>query len=216
MPARIEHRSYQTSVKLETRADGSAVIRGYAAVFYREGDPGTEFVLWDGAVERIMPKAFNRAIKEKHDVRGQFNHDPSLLLGRVSAGTMRLSKDDIGLVYEIDPADTQVARDVVTMLKRGDVTGSSFSFAVTEENWRVQKDGPEIREVKDVDLFDVGPVTWPAYESTTAGLRGDRSAGGVDDARASWDAWKADLRAAAAVVAHHARRIEIAEKFLTT
>lgn len=169
------------SVKRAKRADGEdekGVIRGLAAVFYQEDDPGTEYWLWSDTVERIMPGAFDRAIEEQHDVRGLFNHDSSQLLGRVSAGTCRLSVGDAGLSYEIDE-DTKDPdhQRVCSKLDRNDVTGSSFAFIARQVSWEEIKldngDWLWIRNVHDVDLFDVGPVTWPAYEATTSGRSTD-------------------------------------------
>ena len=74
-------------ITMETRADGSKAITGYAAVFHRADEPGTEYTLAKDLVERISPVAFNRAISEKHDARALFNHDPNMLLGRAGAGT---------------------------------------------------------------------------------------------------------------------------------
>jgi len=171
----------------EVRMEGEGEAKrmaGYAAVFFREGDAGTEYRLWDGAVERIMPEAF--AGLADQDVRALFNHDSNMLLGRSTAGTLALSVDDTGLRYEIDAGDTTVGRDVKTHLERGDLTGSSFGFRVTREEW-VERDGqPDLRLIRGVDLYDVGPVTFPAYESTNAGLRTE---GGDAEARASHEKW---------------------------
>lgn len=144
-------------------------IVGYAAVTY-DGTPDTEYELYEDYVERIMPGAFDRALAEKDDVRGLFNHDPDNLLGRTSAGTMALAVDKKGLRYEIQPGDTTMARDVVEHIKRGDVDGSSFAFRVTDEDIR-KEDDVYIREISGVRLFDVGPVTYPAYTATTSGYR---------------------------------------------
>jgi HK97 family phage prohead protease len=156
-------------VGVESRADGRSVITGYAAVFYNPNDPGTEYQLLDEVVERIMPGAFNRAIRED-DVRGLFNHDDNLVLGRVKAGTMRLSVDSRGLKYEIDPPDTTAALDVMKSIRRGDVTGSSFRFRPNVNTYR-KEGGKYVIEREEVSLFDVGPVTFPAYTATAAGVR---------------------------------------------
>lgn len=160
-------------VRNTKRADGKATFTGYGAVFY-DGTPATEYKLWDDMVERIMPGAFDRAISEGQDVRGLFNHDPNQVLGRSKSGTMKLSIDSKGLAYEIEAGNTNIARDVAEHLSRGDVSGSSFQFVPTESVWIESViDGKTmyIREVRSVDLYDVGPVTFPAYESTTAGVR---------------------------------------------
>lgn len=180
------------SVRVEAREDGTATLSGLGAVFY-DGTPRTEFELWPGVVERIMPTFFDRALSEGQDVRGLTNHDANQLLGRTSADTMRLAKSDDGLGYSIDVADTQAGRDTRESVRRGDMTGSSFSFTVRSETWKTEDrhdDGQvEVRELHEIEtLYDVGPVTFPAYTATTAGARAFDE---PTDARASYDAWKA-------------------------
>lgn len=186
-------------VTLEKRGTDYPYAVGYAAVFYRADDAGTQYQLSDydqGIVERIMPWAFDRAIREKDDCRACFNHDANLLLGRLGAGTLELATDKTGLRYAVRLPDTQCGRDCKELLARGDVTGSSFSFAIEKQKWTEQKGGPTIRELHSLRLYDVGPVTFPAYSATTAGMRDDA-------ARAAWlvcaaEAAKAPWAAAAA------------------
>ena len=141
-------------------------ITGYAAVFY-DGTPGTEFELPGGVRERISRSAFDRAVHED-DVVGLFNHDLNQLLGRTSAGTLRLSIDSRGLRYDIEPGETTLHSYVSSLQKRGDLTGSSFGFNVKKQS--IRKDGDiYVRELEDVELFDVGPVVMPAYEATANG-----------------------------------------------
>lgn len=182
---RIERRYTQTGgVRVESRADGKSVISGYAAVFYDENDAGTEFRLWDDIVERIKPGAFDRAIRED-DVRGLFNHDPNQVLGRNRAGTLRLSVDDKGLRYEIDAPDTATARELIELIRRGDITGSSFGFVPDVTTFR-EEGKITIVERESVQLWDVSPVTFPAYASTSAGLRAIDPAG----IRSEVSAWR--------------------------
>jgi HK97 family phage prohead protease len=175
-------------VKVETRADGTKAITGYAAVFHRDGEPGTEYRLGPDIVERIAPTAFNRALQERHDARALFNHDPNMLLGRAGAGTLRLSVDARGLRYEIDynPDDPQHV-SVMQKLQRKDLSGSSFAFRINgKQGQRFEKgSGYDVRNILDVDLFDVGPVTYPAYEGTTTGLRSGEGEDAIA-ARAQW------------------------------
>ncbi len=181
-------RQATAGVKLEERGDdGPLKIVGYGAVFY-DGTERTEYELWNNVFERIMPGAFDEAIRE-NDVRGLFNHNPDNLLGRTGARTMVLSVDAVGLRYEIDSGQTRVAADVVEHIRRGDLTGSSFAFRVTDERWREEGD-KEIREILRVELYDTGPVTYPAYDSTTTDLRSIED--GDNAARASYEAWRAD------------------------
>ncbi|HEX4612079.1 MAG TPA: HK97 family phage prohead protease [Urbifossiella sp.] len=186
-------------VALQARADGKpSTITGYAAVFYDPSDPGTEYRLYDDLVERIMPGAFDRALRED-DVRGLFNHDDNLILGRTAAGTMRLSVDRRGLKYEIDPPDTTTARDLLESLRRGDVSGSSFAFKPKDTSTRIV-DGTYILERNAVYLFDVGPVCFPAYTGTEAGVR---------SVRAEVEAWEAGRRGRTpAAVLARARAVE--------
>lgn len=157
-------------VRVQRRDDKSAVIEGYAAVFYVAGDAGTEYRLWDNWFERIMPWAFDRALRERQDVRGLFNHDSNCLLGRTASKTLRLSSDGKGLRYEIDAPETQVGRDVAVSIERGDLSGSSFAFIATRTVW-IEEQDRIIRQIEDVDLFDVGPVTYPAYDATSTTVR---------------------------------------------
>lgn len=186
----------ESRARVETRADGTRVITGYGAVFYDPSNPGTEYKLWRGVKERILPGAFDRAIREGDDVRALRDHMSNLLLGRTASGTLRLSVDNTGLRYEIDAPDTQEGRDTMTLIERGDLTGSSFSFTVGAENWRDDKDF-EIREITDFSgLFDVGPVTYPAYAATTAGVRNDSEHAEARNAYESHKSAKARAQAA--------------------
>lgn len=181
----------------ELRADDDQrQLVGYAAVFY-DGTRATEYELWPGVVERIMSGAFKNALKRPDDVRGLVNHEPDNLIGRTAAKTLKLKTDKRGLQYEVDLPDTQVGRDLAVNVERGDMSGSSFAFRVEDEGvkWKKEKTEEgytlEIREIRSVELFDVGPVTYPAYESTTTGLRAE---GNLDDVQAEHAAWQADQR----------------------
>lgn len=175
----MERRTLQTyRPQLVRSTDGKpSKIAGYAAVYYNASDPGTEYELYRGntfrLVERFLPGCFDRAVRED-DVRALFNHNADNILGRLRSGTLRLFSDAKGLRYEIDPPDTTLARDLIESLKRGDVTGSSFCFDyVTTTTTEERRDGidQEILQVSEAKLFDVGPVTFPAYTSTTSEAR---------------------------------------------
>lgn len=169
----MKRRLLQRRVTLRNADGEGPVAAGYAAVFYREGDPGTEYVV--GRVrERIAPGAFDRALADKQEVVAKYNHDSNQVLGRTSNGHLRLSVDDVGLAYEIDLPDTQVGRDLVVSLERGDVVGSSFAFDIAPGGiTRDFSDGDVTITLTDLDLGDVGPVANPAYTSTDAALRND-------------------------------------------
>lgn len=179
----------ESRVSIETRADGKRAIVGYAAVFYNPRNKGTQYDLFPGIVERVAPTAFDRALADKHDVRGLINHDPNIVLGRTAANTMTLEKDDKGLRYII-PLDDNVPDHArySPVIARGDMSGSSFGFRVTKEEWSTEKD-VDIRLIADVDLYDVSPVTFPAYEATSTALR---SADGLQAVKDAHERWKAE------------------------
>lgn len=161
----IRERRIFTIRELRVAKDGKRTISGHAAVFDKDSE-----VLWN-FVERVAPGAFTTTIKED-DVRALFNHDPNLILGRNTAGTLRLSEDETGLAVEIDPPDTQVARDLLVSLERGDVSQMSFGFVTRKDEWTYSDNGgPDKRTLLDVQLFDVSPVTFPAYPDTDVSVR---------------------------------------------
>jgi len=171
----MERRNHSAGLRIK-RENEVPKIFGYASVFYNPDDPGTQFRLWGNVVERVAPTAFSEAL-QKDDVRGLFNHNPDQILGRVKAGTMRLSVDQVGLLYEITPPDTQTAKELIAAIERGDITGSSFSFiprssgVVWSEEETVDGFWYEVRTLTNVELLDVGPVTFPAYSAASSGLR---------------------------------------------
>lgn len=139
---------------------------GYGAVFGEETDIGG---WWREVIE---PGAFTESIKSA-DVRCLFNHDPNQLLGRTKNNTLTLAEDVIGLRYESTPPDTVCGRDVLTLVSRGDVNQSSFAFTVKREAWEWPTDSAvlPLRRIKAVELYDVSPVTYPAYPTTTVMAR---------------------------------------------
>lgn len=167
----IERRNFPVSeLRAITDDKGLRHITGYAAVFNcLSEDLG-------GYRERIAPGCFSRAIKED-DVRALWNHNSDCVLGRVKSETLRLSEDAHGLRIECDPPDAQWARDLMTSIERGDVDQMSFGFIVRRypdgsrgATWAIEDD-VDVRILNDVELFDVSPVTFPAYPDTEVGLR---------------------------------------------
>jgi HK97 family phage prohead protease len=151
-------------VKQEFRVskDGEAPkISGYAAVFNSPSDD-------IGWTEEIDPQAFDAVMQRQPDVRALFNHDPNVVLGR-TPNTLKLSIDGRGLAYEIDPPDTQAARDLMVSMRRGDISQSSFAFNVKRDQWTDNADGSITRRILEFgDLYDVSPVTYPAYPAASS------------------------------------------------
>lgn len=118
--------------------------------------------------EEIAPEAVRQVIDEGWDVRGLFNHDPNYVLGKTGAGTMTLRATEQGLAYEV--AELPAARaDVLEAVQRGDVDGNSFSFSVPEdgEEWDESGDKPHRTIRRFARVYDLGPVTFPAYSDDT-------------------------------------------------
>jgi len=148
-------------------AEESRRIEGHAAVF------GSETELWPGEFEVIQAGAFARTLKANADVRALFNHDPNWILARTKSGTLEVREDKEGLFYGFDAPNTTAGNDVLESTRRGDISQSSFAFSVAPggEIFEERKGGGLLRTVIDADLFDVSPVTYPAYQDTDVGAR---------------------------------------------
>lgn len=153
-------------LRLNQSESGNAVIDGHAAVF----DSWSETLGGIFPFKEIVRKgAFSETIG-KDDIRALFNHDANYVLGRNKAGTLELEEDDIGLRVRITPPDTTWAKDLQESIRRGDITQMSIGFIVEDDKWST-KDGMDTREIRKVQLFDVSPVTFPAYTATDVGVR---------------------------------------------
>ena len=176
--------------RVEKRADGKDVIRGVSPVYYRADDPGTEFELWPGLVERVRAGAAKKASEAGADVRSFYNHDPNQVLGRTVAGTLRLAETDAGLAYEVEPPDTQTARDLLQSMRRGDVDGSSYMYWVRRRTWEEDLErNLDILWLDEVEVIEVGPVAIPAYSSAGSELGKAAAGEGPEALRASYAAW---------------------------
>lgn len=174
MTTRTEERRIVIGELRAVAAEGGSVkIVGHAAKF----DQLSEDL--GGFRERIAPGAFAKTIQSA-DIRALWNHDANIVLGRNKSGTLRLSEDRAGLAYEVDSPDTQLVRDMVLApISRGDVNQCSFGFRTISDKW-VKVDGEWVRTLLEVDLFDVSPVTYPAYQQTEVALRSLKSAQGAE------------------------------------
>lgn len=177
---RIERRFFKgAEVRVASDAEATAgpKIQGYAAVFNEfyvlYEDPG--FLVR----ETIVPGAFTPVMSD--DVRCLFNHDADNVLGRTTSGTLVLAQDAKGLSYANVMDETRIGKDVYLFVKRGDVSGCSFAFIVRKATWDEEELDNGVtrwtRKIEEMEqLFDVGPVTYPAYEQTTVDARELRSA----------------------------------------
>lgn len=159
---KIERRTY-TVQDVEARSeDGVMRLSGYAAVFNDASLP-LPFK------EKIAPGAFRKTLTELPDVRLLINHE-GLPLARTKNGTLNLIEDERGLRFDAQLADTQEARDLWTLVQRGDVDQMSFAFRVIRQNWSKDKTERTLTEVSLAD-GDVSVVTYPAYPTTSVEAR---------------------------------------------
>lgn len=171
------------SAEFTTREDGdNLIIEGYFAVF------GGQYWLWEDAYETIEPGAFDLA--RDTDVRALTNHDTTLVLGRTTVGTLVLSVDERGLWGSviINRAD-QDAVNLYERVKRGDVSQCSFGFDILQEDAEYNAGAPTVWHIREVKLWEVSVVTFPAYVETSVQARKD-DYDNIVKRRA--EAWRAD------------------------
>lgn len=149
----------------KTRADdGKKHIEGYFAVF------NSNYELWEGASESVDPHAFDNTLSR--DIRALQDHDSRLVIGRNKANTLTLKVDARGLWGDvIINEDDQDALNLYARVQRGDVDQCSFGFEINKEEFEERADGTVHWTIKDVNLYEVSVVTFPAYEATSVSAR---------------------------------------------
>jgi len=143
--------------------EGLPEILGYAALFNVSTDLGY-------GTESIAQGAFTESLQRGDDVRALFNHDPNLILGRTKARTLALVEDLKGLKVRISPPETTLGKDLVKSIERGDISQMSFGFYIDAEDVSYSDDSKPHFTIVRASLFDVSPVTFPAYEQTSISL----------------------------------------------
>lgn len=176
---RMLHRQFRSvPVSFQTRSDETGpVIAGYFAVFNNPTE------LWPGCIEQIAPGAFASSLNG--DVRALIDHDTRLVIGRTVAGTLTLREDATGLYGEIkiNEHDSD-AMNLYARVQRGDVSQCSFGFDITAEDYVVSPDGQTCTwTIRDVVLYEVSIVTFPAYEATSVEARNSDAAASLKSTR---------------------------------
>jgi HK97 family phage prohead protease len=150
---------------------------GYLAVFNQWSEINSQH---EGHfMERMAPDAFDSTLATNRDrMRVTFNHgkDPSLGDKVLGIPTV-LEPDERGVRYEVPLIETSYNRDLAPGLRAG-AYGSSFRFNVLAEDFNKRakpseynpKGLPE-RTVRELNMQEFGPVTFPAYEGASAGMR---------------------------------------------
>ncbi|HWZ97276.1 MAG TPA: HK97 family phage prohead protease [Candidatus Dormibacteraeota bacterium] len=149
------------------RSDSVGLLTGYAAKYnIMSKDLG-------GFRERIASGAFERILSTNPDTVCLVQHNPNLILGRTTSGTLRLRSDFTGLYFECDVPNTQAGRDTYESVQRGDIDECSFSFLLGHDmdSWEQDNIGP-VRTLRDFkQLADVSVVINPAYPGTEVDAR---------------------------------------------
>lgn len=151
---------------VEFRADGDGMtFRGYAAVFNSWSED------LGGFRERIRPGAFAKSLRERRAIKMFWNHNSDIALGS-TRGNLTLTEDDKGLLAEARLPETTSGRDMATLVRDKIVDSMSFGFQTIQDAWDFSNEDRAERELVEVRLFEVSPVTgWPAYPKTSASVR---------------------------------------------
>jgi len=159
-----EIRAINIPAKVELRDDGTpGAIYGYPIVYNKDSEDM-------GFVERIAPGAAKNALK-RSDIRALKNHDPNLIFGRQGVN-LKFTEDKDGLKYEATPIDTRTYNDVASEVRLGLLTGQSFGFTILSDKWEgLDTDKPKRTITEIGQIYDVGPVVYPAYNDTSVALR---------------------------------------------
>lgn len=158
----VERRLFRSEFDTRSVSDTKTIVTGYAYKFDKRSQN------LGGFRERVIEGAGADSITVD-DIRALVNHEPELILGRNAAGTLRLAEDSTGLQYEID-ADPRISyvRDLLISLERKDITQSSFGFEAVDDTWSLDEENFPLRSIRAMKLFDVSPVTYPAYTDTVS------------------------------------------------
>lgn len=161
----LNKRDYKTkfSITRQQQDDNELTIEGYFALYESETQ------LFDNVYEIITKGAFDNTLG--NDIRALWNHNTQYVLGRNKSGTLELKADDKGLFGTVKLPATQYAKDLYTLIERGDVDQASFGFNIEDEELEELADGGYRWRLKQVDLHEISVVTFPQYENTSVNIR---------------------------------------------
>lgn len=169
----------------DTREENDVLyIEGYFSVF------NTNYDLWPGASESVAPGAFSKTLGG--DIRALIDHETRLVLGRNKAGTLELKEDSHGLWGRVSiNRNDQDAMNLYERVKRRDVDQCSFGFEIIKEDTEIREDGSVHWTIREVKLYEVSVVTFPAYEETSVSARKKEFA---DIQRRKTEAWRETMQ----------------------
>lgn len=170
---KIEKRFIDTTLQIEKRelnketGNGKEIkeqriLKGYAIKYNSLSED------LGGFKERILKGALTKTLEKSEDVRCLWGHNTMYVLGRESAGTLKLKEDNTGLYFEVEVPNTNWANDLVASVERGDINQMSFGFIPVEENFTYEREiDTYILDVNELRLFEISLVTFPAYTETS-------------------------------------------------
>lgn len=139
-----------------------------------------------GYTEKVAPGAFASAFLPEADVRCFHEHDPARILGRTTAGTLRLFDERTGPAFECDIPDTSWGADVAEAVRRGDLSQCSFGFRIRKDRWEEDHEtGTVTRILLEVELIEISVVSVPAYPQTSVQARANQPTGPVNNIHAA-------------------------------
>lgn len=162
----LEQRAFGLSnVEIRAAEDGVQRLSGY-------------FIEWEKLSNPILglfQEKFQRGAFQNlngGDIKALWQHDPSKVLGRTTNGTLQISEDERGAKFEIEPAaNISWHQDAMRSIQRGDVSEMSFMFRASADSWDDSNPDMAIRTVTQANLFEISPVTFPAYPQTSVSTR---------------------------------------------
>lgn len=167
-PSRFCYRAVEFRAVTDGADGDGRTLEGYAAVFddvTRIADFGGDFD------ETIRRGAFNRTLNARTPVL-QFDHGMDARTGSVPIGSISdINEDSQGLFVRARLYDNPVVEPIRQAIAGGSIDGMSFRFRVIEDRWELRDGDVDLRTIEQVELFELGPVVFPAYESTTVGVR---------------------------------------------
>ncbi len=160
------------------RSSGDGVrMKGHFAIFNEWAEIHSAF---EGHfMERIAKGAFSKTFKERGSrIRCLFQHGRDPYVGDKPLGSItRLAEEGRGAAYEVELLDTEYVRQLVPALDAG-LYGASFRFRplkveINEDAKPSNYNPSGLPEctVTEASVSEFGPVTFPAYQGATAGLR---------------------------------------------
>lgn len=143
-------------------SQANTTVSGYVVKFNSRSE-----LIFGEFYEKVASGAFNRSLKE-NTIKALWNHDSNFVLGSTKSQTLRLREDNLGLYFEIDLPNNYIGENSLESIQRGDVDGVSFGFTVRADSWAyLEEEDVYERTLLDIDLVEISPTPFPAYENSS-------------------------------------------------